>query len=247
MTTHHPSWRDEAACIGHDTGLFFGSANAGKAQAICERCPVRAECLYEQLQREANDSRYGVFGGLTAAERRALPSLPDSRPAALALLREEFANRTTTSASHPADRKATEMTSDDTTPPAEVQPAPVPPLGKLLHWADAHVDASVRDQAALAGELLEALRSRYAADQELTAISDEAAQLEKRLAEIRAREAELAPKKPGKAKRPLDYPAAEVRAWARENSVDCSATGRVPKAVVDAWRAATRPASGGDE
>ncbi|PSK96680.1 Lsr2 protein [Haloactinopolyspora alba] len=38
----------------------------------------------------------------------------------------------------------------------------------------------------------------------------------------------------------LDYNAAEVRAWARENGIECPTRGRfLPRGVVDAWREAT--------
>jgi hypothetical protein len=113
------------------------------------------------------------------------------------------------------------------------------PVGKLLAWGDAHLDPEIQDQAARARAALAGLRTRYAADQELTAITTEAQQLEKRLAGLRAREQELAPAKTKKARKPVAYPAAEVRAWASANSLPCPAVGRVPKAVVEAWREAT--------
>lgn len=120
------------------------------------------------------------------------------------------------------------------------EPEPLP-VGKLLKWGDDHPDADVRNDAASARAALASLRRRHAADQELTDITTEAEQLEKRLAELRAREAELAPAK-AKAKRksaPLGFPSATVRAWAKANGVDCPPTGRVPNAVADAWRQAT--------
>jgi hypothetical protein len=113
------------------------------------------------------------------------------------------------------------------------------PVDKLLSWGEQHPDTDVQERAARARAALVGLRARYDADQELTAISTEAADLEKRLAELRAREAELAPTKPKTKKGHVDYPAAEVRAWAKEHGIDCPATGRVPKAVVDAWKQAT--------
>lgn len=118
------------------------------------------------------------------------------------------------------------------------------PLGALLKWGDEHPDKDIQDQAARARMAVHGLRTRYAADQELAAITSEAADLEKRLAELRAREAELAPAKPKSKRKGVDYPAAEVRVWAKENGVAVPALGRVPKAVVDAWRQATaRPAA----
>ncbi|WP_069773056.1 histone-like nucleoid-structuring protein Lsr2 [Streptomyces sp. LUP30] len=109
------------------------------------------------------------------------------------------------------------------------------PVGRLLKWGDEHDDVEVRDQAARARIALAGLRQRHAADQELTAITTEAQQLEQRLAELRAREAELAP--PTKRKPTRDYDPATVRAWAAQTGVDCPDRGRVPKAVVDVWRA----------
>jgi len=117
------------------------------------------------------------------------------------------------------------------------EPAPIP-VGQLLKWGDEHPDPDIRDQATRARVALTGLRRRHAADQELAAIADEREQLERRLAEIQAREAELAPSKPKKTRKPLDYPAAEVRAWAKANGHACPDRGRVPKTVLDAWRAA---------
>lgn len=131
--------------------------------------------------------------------------------------------------------------------PAPTQPAAVAedperiPVGKLLAWADAHTDSDIQDQAARGRAILAALRTRYAADHELAAIHTEAEQLEQRLAQLRTREAELAPpvKKPRRS--PLPYDAAVVRAWARDHNFPCPPVGRVPKAVLDAWREAAAP------
>lgn len=116
------------------------------------------------------------------------------------------------------------------------------PVGQLLAWGDAHPDAEVQDQAARARIALHGLRQRHAADQELTAITSEREQLEKRLSELQAREAELAPPKAKKKTPQRDYDPATVRAWAQQAGVDCPDRGRVPKAVVDAWREANRQA-----
>ncbi|EGX60135.1 hypothetical protein SZN_09441 [Streptomyces zinciresistens K42] len=131
-------------------------------------------------------------------------------------------------------------TADTTSHPSHTAQAPAGalPLPALLAWGDSHPDSSVQDQAARARAAVEGLRARHAADQELTAITDEAAQLEKRLAELRAREAELAPKKPRRSPPPRDYDARTVRAWAVGHGVDCPGVGQIPKRVLDAWRAA---------
>ncbi|GAA4553220.1 WhiB family transcriptional regulator [Amycolatopsis samaneae] len=69
-------WQEEAACRNEDPELFFpisevgpGARQTRHAQAVCARCPVRAECLSHALR---NGLDHGVFGGTTAAERRAL-------------------------------------------------------------------------------------------------------------------------------------------------------------------------------
>jgi len=112
------------------------------------------------------------------------------------------------------------------------------PVGQLLKWGDEHPDPEVQDQAARARAALAGLRQRHAADAELTAITTEAEQLEKRLAQLRTREAELAPKPKKKRSSPArDYDTRTVRAWAATNGVDCPRVGQIPKRVLDAWRA----------
>ena len=80
-------WRSRAACRDVDAELFFPVAEAGpayaaqvaQAKAVCAGCPVRAECLDEALAHIP----YGIAGGLTEHERRALrrtrrvPTTPD--------------------------------------------------------------------------------------------------------------------------------------------------------------------------
>lgn len=132
-------------------------------------------------------------------------------------------------------------------PTADVQPKTTAQdpetlaVGKLLAWGDQHTDPTVQDQAALARTALHGLRQRYAADRELAAITSEREQLEQRLAELQAREAELAP--PAKSRRRKgaavrDYEPAVVREWAKANGHEVPPVGRVPRVVVEAWRAA---------
>lgn len=67
-------WRSQAACRDVDPELFFPVADSGplvewqvqEAKAVCDGCPVRAECLAFAL-RALTD---GIAGGLTPAERR---------------------------------------------------------------------------------------------------------------------------------------------------------------------------------
>lgn len=69
-------WSD-AACLNHDTELFFPTASVGReaddqaraAKEICAQCPVRIDCLRQALTWGVSD---GVWGGLTAYERSRL-------------------------------------------------------------------------------------------------------------------------------------------------------------------------------
>ena len=72
MTAASPHWRDDAACRDTPTDWFFPDTdswdNHGRdAKAICQRCPVREECLYDGL----NDP-YGIVGGAGEHRRRNL-------------------------------------------------------------------------------------------------------------------------------------------------------------------------------
>src|SRR5579883_2426842 len=63
-------WAAYAACRNVDPdALFVQGAAQNRAKAICYRCPVRAECLADALD---NRVEFGVWGGLTERERRAL-------------------------------------------------------------------------------------------------------------------------------------------------------------------------------
>lgn len=63
-------WRQDAACRSSDAEeLFADSAQQKRAKAVCTGCPVRIECLVEALD---NRVEFGVWGGMTERERRAL-------------------------------------------------------------------------------------------------------------------------------------------------------------------------------
>jgi WhiB family redox-sensing transcriptional regulator len=73
-----PPALDGAACKGADLGLFFGpdaefvtarQQREAEAKAICAGCPVRLECLAYALD---SGEAYGVWGGLSEDERRAM-------------------------------------------------------------------------------------------------------------------------------------------------------------------------------
>jgi hypothetical protein len=73
-------WRHRAACRNLDPEIFFPVAEAGPAReraevralAVCARCPVVAECLAYAL----DALPYGIAGGMTEDERRALRRPP---------------------------------------------------------------------------------------------------------------------------------------------------------------------------
>jgi WhiB family redox-sensing transcriptional regulator len=64
------AWVSEALCRSTDPDEFFvrGAAQR-KATAICRHCPVVAECLADAL---GNQMQFGVWGGMTERQRRAL-------------------------------------------------------------------------------------------------------------------------------------------------------------------------------
>ncbi|MBA0127413.1 WhiB family transcriptional regulator [Haloechinothrix sp. YIM 98757] len=63
-------WRIWASCRDSDPdGLFVQGAEQHRAKTVCMGCPVRAECLAEALDNRIN---FGVWGGMTERERRAL-------------------------------------------------------------------------------------------------------------------------------------------------------------------------------
>lgn len=64
-------WMDRGLCSQTDPEKFFPDTgeHSTDAKKTCRRCTVRAECLEYALR---NDEEWGVWGGLTANERRAL-------------------------------------------------------------------------------------------------------------------------------------------------------------------------------
>jgi WhiB family redox-sensing transcriptional regulator len=66
----------QGACRGLDPELFFpltefgqGAAQAALAKSVCRRCPVQMQCLAWSLE---TGQEFGVWGGTTESERRAL-------------------------------------------------------------------------------------------------------------------------------------------------------------------------------
>lgn len=66
-------WYDvRAACRDVDVNVFFELSRKGHkemALALCQSCPVRADCLAAATEEEAGSQKFGIRGGLTAEER----------------------------------------------------------------------------------------------------------------------------------------------------------------------------------
>ncbi|WP_026422931.1 WhiB family transcriptional regulator [Actinokineospora inagensis] len=70
LEAQQADWRVRAMCQDEDPdGLFVRGAEQRKAKMVCIACPVRTECLAEALD---NRIEFGVWGGMTERERRAL-------------------------------------------------------------------------------------------------------------------------------------------------------------------------------
>ena len=68
------TWRDQAACRGVDTDVFFPVAQTDErawapARAICRTCRVKAACLDYALATEGTSGRAGMWGATTPDER----------------------------------------------------------------------------------------------------------------------------------------------------------------------------------
>lgn len=64
------SWVAKALCASYEPdALFVQGATQRQVRLRCLQCQVRLECLADALESEAN---FGVWGGLTERERRAI-------------------------------------------------------------------------------------------------------------------------------------------------------------------------------
>ena len=70
MYVEDRGWASKALCKDTDPDELFvrGSAQR-RAAALCRQCPVMWECAADALD---NQVEYGVWGGLTERQRRAL-------------------------------------------------------------------------------------------------------------------------------------------------------------------------------
>lgn len=78
ITSDPPEWTLAALCQQVDPELFFPEKGGStrEAKRICAACPVRANCLQFALD---HAEQFGVYGGLSAGERRRLRP-PQPRP-----------------------------------------------------------------------------------------------------------------------------------------------------------------------
>ena len=65
------TWEARALCRQVDPELFYAEgdgamARTAEAKKVCQRCPVRLECLQRALD---DNERYGVWGGMSERER----------------------------------------------------------------------------------------------------------------------------------------------------------------------------------
>jgi WhiB family redox-sensing transcriptional regulator len=77
------SWQERGACRGVDPALFFPGRGESTAQAraVCATCPVAAECLEHALTKT---ERFGIWGGTSERERKALRRARRTRSGAAA-------------------------------------------------------------------------------------------------------------------------------------------------------------------
>ena len=78
-------WRARAACLGQSSDIFFPEVGnhddheradelRREALAICASCPVITECR-DYAVRMGSNLPYGIWGGLTARDRRRMRRL----------------------------------------------------------------------------------------------------------------------------------------------------------------------------
>lgn len=69
------SWRERAACANTSIDWFpteHDREAIDACRAICEPCPVRAECLDAALSVPPTNDPVGIYAGTTPTERRAI-------------------------------------------------------------------------------------------------------------------------------------------------------------------------------
>ena len=75
------TWQTRGECNGAPQEIFFTERGETKKRALsyCNVCPVRQECLDYALD---NDERFGIWGGKSERQRRAIRAQRRSEAAA---------------------------------------------------------------------------------------------------------------------------------------------------------------------
>jgi WhiB family redox-sensing transcriptional regulator len=78
-------WENHARCRDIDPELFFSPrpTSERRAKAVCARCSVKGNCLSFAIRMRVE---FGVYGGTTGRERRAMmgsPGLDEALPAGI--------------------------------------------------------------------------------------------------------------------------------------------------------------------
>ena len=68
------TWQTDAACRGLNPLMFFPARgeHVAAAQAVCNTCPVRVDCLNDALD---VGTKYGIWGGTSERQRRQIRAL----------------------------------------------------------------------------------------------------------------------------------------------------------------------------
>jgi WhiB family redox-sensing transcriptional regulator len=69
-----PTFRSGPVPCRGITPLMYDELGVARAKAVCAGCPVREACLEFAL---ANDERWGVWGGTSERQRRAMRAASD--------------------------------------------------------------------------------------------------------------------------------------------------------------------------
>ena len=92
-------WASQASCSGQDPDALFVRGKAQHdAKAVCKTCPVLAQCLAEALD---NRTEFGVWGGMTERERRALLRKRPGHHLWKAALRDRYGRTRTSTTGRP--------------------------------------------------------------------------------------------------------------------------------------------------
>jgi WhiB family redox-sensing transcriptional regulator len=67
-------WRQRAACLGMPANMFHveRGVSTRPAQQLCNKCPVKRECLEFILTIPGEEDLYGIYGGTNPKQRRAI-------------------------------------------------------------------------------------------------------------------------------------------------------------------------------